>query len=81
MWEEHREQIKSDYADMKNTGGRPAGASTGAALLDEFTGDYPWVHLDIAGTAWNTQVKPYTPKGCVGLGVRLLTQLARTWKS
>ncbi|MBI2505937.1 MAG: leucyl aminopeptidase [Candidatus Latescibacteria bacterium] len=80
LWDEYREQIKSDYADMKNTGGRPGGASTGAALLAEFTGDYPWVHLDIAGTAWNTQAKPYIPKGCAGLGVRLLTQLARTWK-
>jgi leucyl aminopeptidase len=81
LWDEHREQIKSDYADMKNTGGRPAGASTGAALLAEFAGDYPWVHLDIAGTAWNTQAKPYAPKGCAGLGVRLLVQLARAWKT
>lgn len=80
LWEEHREQIKSDYADMKNTGGRPAGASTGAALLAEFADDYPWVHLDIAGTAWSSQAKPYIPKGCAGLGVRLLVQLARTWK-
>ncbi|MCC7264707.1 MAG: leucyl aminopeptidase [Candidatus Latescibacteria bacterium] len=80
LWEEHREQIKSDFADMKNSGGRPAGASTGAALLAEFAGDYPWVHLDIAGTAWSTQSRPYIPKGSVGLGVRLLVELARTWK-
>ncbi len=81
LWAEYREQIKSDYADMKNTGGRPGGASTGAALLAEFASEYPWVHLDIAGTAWSSQSKPYTPKGCVGLGVRLLVQLARTWKN
>jgi len=80
LWDEHREQIKSDFADMKNTGGRPAGASTGAALLAEFADEYPWVHLDIAGTAWETQSRPYVPKGCVGLGVRLLVQLARSWK-
>ena len=79
LWDEYREQIKSDYADLKNTGGRPGGASTAAALLAEFA-DYPWVHLDIAGTAWSAQSKPYIPKGSVGLGVRLLTQLARTWK-
>jgi leucyl aminopeptidase len=80
LWEEHREQIKSDFADMKNTGGRPAGASTGAALLAEFAGDCPWVHLDIAGTAWNTQARPYAPKGCAGLGVRLLAEVARNWR-
>ncbi len=80
LWEEHREQIRSDYADMKNSGGRPAGASTGAALLAEFAADYPWVHLDIAGTAWTSQTRPYITKGSVGLGVRLLVHLARTWK-
>lgn len=80
LWDEHRDQIKSDYADMKNSGGRPAGASTGAALLAEFAGDCPWVHLDIAGTAWTSQARPYVGKGSVGLGVRLLVELARTWK-
>ena len=63
---------------MKNSGGRPAGASTAAALLAEFA-DYPWAHLDIAGTAWSQNNRPYVPQGGVGLGVRLLTQLALDW--
>jgi leucyl aminopeptidase len=81
LWEEHRDLIKSDVADMKNSGGRPAGALTAAALLAEFAQDYPWVHLDIAGTAKSTKSAPYIPKGGVGIGVRLLTQLARDWTS
>ena len=81
LWDEYRQQIKSDVADMKNTGGgRDAGASTGAALLAEFAEDYPRIHLDIAGTAWNKKTRPYIPTGGVGVGVRLLTQLARNWK-
>ncbi len=81
LWDEYREQIKSQVADMRNTGGgRDAGVSTGAALLAEFTEAYPWVHLDIAGTAWSEKPRPYIPKGGVGVGVRLLTQLARNWK-
>jgi leucyl aminopeptidase len=79
LWDEYREQIKSDVADLKNTGGRPAGAITAAALLAEFAQGYPWVHLDIAGTAWTSKAGPYVPKGGVGVGVRLLTQLARDW--
>jgi leucyl aminopeptidase len=78
LWSEYREQINSDIADMKNSGGRPGGASTAAALLAEFA-DYPWAHLDIAGTAWNSATKPYIPRGGVGIGVRLLTQLALDW--
>ena len=81
LWDEYRDQIKSSVADMKNTGGRAGGAITAAALLEEFVGDSPWVHLDIAGTAWSSREKPYIPKGGVGFGVRLLTQLARDWKT
>ena len=82
LWPEYREQINSDIADMKNTGGRAAGSITAAALLAEFAEPYPWVHLDIAGTAWSGGPgKSYVPKGGVGVGVRLLTQLARDWKS
>ena len=79
LWPEYRDQIKSGVADMKNTGGRSGGAITAAALLQEFV-DSPWVHLDIAGTAWTTRARPYIPKGGVGFGVRLLTRLARDWK-
>ena len=80
LWDEYREQIRSGVADMKNTGGRPGGAITAAALLAEFAQGYPWVHLDIAGTAWTKKARPYVPKGGVGVGVRLLTQLARDWR-
>jgi hypothetical protein len=52
MYDEYREQLKSDYADIKNSGGRPAGTITAGWFLREFVGDFPWAHLDIAGTAW-----------------------------
>jgi leucyl aminopeptidase len=74
LWEEYQEQIKSDVADMKNVGGRGGGAITAAAFLQKFVGNYPWAHLDIAGTSWSDEVRPYTPKGATGVGVRLLIQ-------
>ncbi len=72
LWEEYAGQIKSDIADVKNTGGRPAGAITAAAFLQKFASDFNWAHLDIAGTAWEDKGRPYTPKGGTGVGVRLL---------
>jgi leucyl aminopeptidase len=80
LWEEYHELIKSDVADYKNTGGRPGGAITAAAFLSKFVGDYPWVHLDIAGPAWLTENKPYIPKGASGVGVRLLVQFLKDWQ-
>ncbi|HSB33303.1 MAG TPA: leucyl aminopeptidase [Nitrospirota bacterium] len=77
LWEEYYELIKSDIADMKNTGGRQGGVITAAALLSKFVQKYPWVHLDIAATAWTDKDRPYTPKGATGVGVRLLTQFLR----
>jgi leucyl aminopeptidase len=74
MWDEYFEQIKSDVADLKNIGGRSAGAITAGAFLSKFVGETPWVHLDIAGTAWTDQDLPYIPKGATGSGVRLLVQ-------
>ncbi len=74
LWEEYYDQIKSDIADMKNTGGRAGGVITAAALLSKFVQNYPWVHLDIASTAWSDKERPYTPKGATGIGVRLLTE-------
>jgi len=79
LWEEYYEQIKSDIADMKNTGGRTGGVITAAALLSKFVQKYPWVHLDIAATAWTDKERPYTPKGATGIGVRLLTQFLRDY--
>lgn len=78
VFEDYFEQLKSDIADMTNTGGRPAGAITAAMFLKQFTGDLPWVHLDIAGTAWNEETRPYLPKGASGVGVRTLAELAFT---
>ncbi|MBI3358060.1 MAG: leucyl aminopeptidase [Nitrospirae bacterium] len=75
VWDEYYSQIKSDVADLKNTGGRPAGSITAALFLKQFVTDVPWVHLDIAGVAWNgDKPRPYTPKGSTGAGVRLLVQ-------
>ena len=59
-----------------NTGGRAAGAITAAMFLKEFAGDRPWAHLDIAGTAWADEAKPYLPKGPSGVAVRTLANLA-----
>ena len=66
-------QINSDIADMKNVGaGRWAGSTTAAQLLQRFTKDIPWAHLDIAGVAWAAKPKPLTGKGATGFGVQLL---------
>jgi len=78
MYEEHKEQLKSDVADLKNVGGRYAGAITGACFLKEFIDDnVKWVHMDIAGTAWLEQDAPHMPKGATGVGIRTLVRLAR----
>lgn len=74
LWEGYYELIKSDIADMKNSGGRDGGAITAACLLSKFVEKYPWVHLDIAATAWTDKERPYTPKGATGVGVRILTR-------
>ncbi len=72
---DYREQIKSEIADIKNTGGRKAGTITAAYFLREFVEDTPWVHLDIAGTAWNDSTKPYLSSGPTGVCVRTLASL------
>ena len=76
LFDEYRDQLKSEIADMMNTGGRPAGSITAAMFLKEFSGGLPWVHMDIAGTAWAEEAKPYLPKGPSGVAVRTLAQLA-----
>ena len=63
LFDEYAEQLSSEIADMVNTGGRPAGACTAAMFLKEFAGGLPWAHLDIAGTAWADEAKPWQPKG------------------
>ncbi len=79
LYEEYSEQLKSDVADIKNTGGRPAGAITAGCFLKEFAGTIPWAHIDIAGTAWAAKPLPYIPKGASGVGVRLLVELLEQW--
>jgi leucyl aminopeptidase len=69
---EYTKQIKSDIADIKNVGGRKAGTITAAAFLKEFADGVSWAHLDIAGTAWGDDVKPYRAKGPTGIAVRTL---------
>ena len=77
---EYREQIKSAFADMANIGGRDGGSITAAMFLKEFTGETPWVHLDIAGTAWLEENKPYMAKGPTGVLVRSFASLAMNWR-
>ena len=81
MWhmpldDDYRELIKSTIADIQNVGGRWGGAISAAWFLREFTGDTPWVHLDIAGTAWLDDAKPWMGKGGTGVAVRTLVELA-----
>lgn len=74
LWDEYHQMIKSEVADIKNIGGRAAGSITAGAFLASFVGNAPFVHLDIAGTAWNDRPsKPYDAQGGTGVGVRLLT--------
>lgn len=80
LYDEYEKLIKSDVADVKNVGGRWAGAITAAWFLKKFIGDYKWVHLDIAGTAMLEENSDYTQKGASGVGVRLLTHLLKNWK-
>jgi leucyl aminopeptidase len=74
LWDEYRELIKSDIADMKNTGGRPAGSITAGWFLREFVEGYPWAHLDIAGTAYTDREPPTGVKGPTGVMVRLFSE-------
>jgi leucyl aminopeptidase len=75
LFDEYAEQLKSEIADMINSPGRPAGAITAAMFLKEFTGGLPWAHLDIAGTAWSDEARPYQLKGATGVGVGTLAEL------
>jgi leucyl aminopeptidase len=74
LWEEYGDLMKSDIADLKNSGGSEAGTISAAWFLKSFVGKARWVHLDIAGTAWIDKDRPYLPKGATGVGVRLLVE-------
>lgn len=77
MWEEYGELIKSDIADIKNTGGPVAGSITAGKFLEHFT-KYPWIHLDISGSAFISTLGNYRGKGGTGFGVRLLYDFLKT---
>ncbi len=83
MWplpsdDDYREFIKSGIADIQNVNGAKGGgaATAGAMFIKEFIGDTPWIHLDIAGTAWQDDIKPWNAKGATGVAVRTLVDLA-----
>jgi leucyl aminopeptidase len=85
MWpmpleDDYKDYIKSPFADLANVGGRWGGAVTAAMFLKEFAGETPWVHLDIAGTAWIDDNKPFISKGPSGAPVRTFVRLAMDWK-
>jgi leucyl aminopeptidase len=85
MWQmpiddDYREFIKGTVADIQNIGsGKGGGAITGAMFIKEFTGDSPWIHLDIAGTAWNDDAKPWLAKGPTGVALRTLVHLIMSY--
>ncbi|HKS74689.1 MAG TPA: leucyl aminopeptidase [Terriglobales bacterium] len=84
MWrlpldEEYKDMIKSTIADIVNSGGRWGGSITAAMFLKEFAGDTPWIHLDIAGTAWTEEAKPWIAKGPSGIALRSLVEFARNF--
>jgi len=81
LYDEYFDQMRSEIADMVNSGGRAGGACTAAAFLKEFAGTLPWAHMDIAGTAWADEGKPFQPKGPIGVAVRTLAELPFTWES
>jgi leucyl aminopeptidase len=79
MDEEYKELLKSSFADLHNIGGRSGGSITAAWFIRDFVGETPWVHLDIAGTAWLDDAKPYMAKGATGVGLRTFVRLAESW--
>jgi leucyl aminopeptidase len=76
LFQDYKEKLKSDVADMKNCGDSGGGTITGALFLSEFVGDTPWAHMDIAGTSYSDKERKYTIKGGTGIPVRTLVNLA-----
>jgi len=86
MWrlpldDEYKENLKSNIADMVNAGSRWGGAIFAAMFLKEFAEDTPWIHLDIAGTAWMEEAKPWIAKGPSGIALRSLVEFVKGWES
>jgi leucyl aminopeptidase len=80
MYDEYKDEIKSDMAEVKNSAGRTAGVAASAKFIEHFTEGYPWAHLDIAAMVWSqSDSNPLSPKGATGYGVRLLVELAKAY--
>ena len=80
IWDDHRDQMKSEIADLVNSGGRIAGTIAASAFLENFIGDWPWAHIDIAYVDLEPKGTAYVPKGSSGFGLRLLIDLLSNWK-
>jgi len=78
LWEEYGKMLNSSIADQKNIGGEMAGMITAGKFLEKFT-DYPWLHLDIAGTAFTTTESEYRGTGGTGVGIRLLFEFLKKY--
>jgi len=76
LYPEYKDKLKSNIADMMNSGGRFGGASVAGAFLQQFVGDTPWAHLDVAGTAWTEKEHAWQDKGATGVMIRTLVELA-----
>ncbi|HEX9116913.1 MAG TPA: leucyl aminopeptidase [Anaerolineae bacterium] len=81
LYDEYAEAIKSQVADVKNSGGRTSGIGTSAKFLEHFTDGYPWAHIDMASMAWGDEDRPTRVRGATGYGVRLLTQFLEGFAS
>lgn len=81
IWNEHRDMMKSSIADLKNSAGREAGTIVAAAFLENFIGDWPWAHIDIAAVDVEKKGRPYVPKGVSARGLRLLVEVLIKWKN
>ena len=79
--DDYRKGIESQIGDIMNSGGRAGGAVTAAMFLKEFVGETPWIHLDIAGCAWNEEAKPWLPKGPTGIAVRSIVEWVRSYSA
>ena len=77
LFDDYLDQLRSEVADLLNTGGRLGGAVTAALFLKQFASEVPWAHLDIAGTSWIDEPKPWQAKGATGVATRTLVELAR----
>lgn len=80
IWDYHRDQMKSSLADLKNSGGKYAGTIAAAAFLENFIGDWPWLHIDIASVDQEPKGRPYIPVGTTGFGLRTIVEMLSNWR-